>query len=129
MPEKIKYKLKPVVGKRQCYRRIALTVRKTLQICDKKPNITHKNISLNSIFENSNNDDALDNNVSNISHGNISLNSENEDNDINNILKNNVSSNYDASLSLTLSDNTLVSSDLNSTVSQPFKLNVKTVGF
>lgn len=119
MPEKIKYKLKPVVGKRQFYRRIALTVRKKLQICDKKPNITHKNISLNSIFENSNNDDALDNNVSNISHGNISLNSENEDNDINNILKNNVSSNYDASLSLTLSDNTLVSSDLNSTVSQP----------
>lgn len=75
MPKKIRYKLKPIVGKRQFYRRIALTVRKTLQICDKEPNITHKNISLNSIYENNNNDDALDNNVSNISHGNISIKS------------------------------------------------------
>lgn len=74
MPEKIKYKLKPVVGKCQFYRRIALTVRKTLQICNKESNIIRKNISFNE-----NNDDALDlNNVFNISHETISLYSEHD---------------------------------------------------
>lgn len=65
MPEKIKYKLKYillylllVIGKRQFYRRIALTICKTLQICGKEPNITHKNISFNSAYEN-NNDDLI----------------------------------------------------------------------
>lgn len=122
MPEKIKYKLKHIVGKRQFYRRVALTVRKTFQACDKKPKVIHKNISLHSVNEN-NNGDALKNNMSNILHGNVSLNSKRENNDA---LENNISSSHEeqTSLSLMLSENNiLVSSNLNrnlvSTVSQP----------
>lgn len=51
MPEKIKYKLKPTVGKRQFYRRIALTVCKTFQTGEKKNNISHENIYVNNVHE------------------------------------------------------------------------------